>query len=159
MKYEPKTQMKAALKVSKQTRGYLIGEEKKKKENNSGKWRWPDWKVDENSDVDVGLSNQTNVDVLPFSGRSGGSRVFWGTYWPMKDPSSVNRPGSVSPYSAMLSVSDSALDPVKDLFSSSSLKFQHYFENSWKSHCLYSPNFCLPRMGSRPCSRSLWETG
>ena len=37
MKYEPKTQMKAALKVSKQTRGYLIGE--KKKENSSGKWR------------------------------------------------------------------------------------------------------------------------
>jgi len=48
----------------------------------------------------------------------------------MKDPSSVNRPGSVSPYSAMLSVSDSALDPVKERFSSSSLKFQHYFEDS-----------------------------
>lgn len=46
---------------------------------------------------------------------------------PINEPSSVKRPGSVSPYSAMLSVSDSCLLwPVSDRFSSSALKLRQF---------------------------------
>lgn len=56
----------------------------------------------------------------------------------MKLPSSVNLPGSVSPYSAIESVSDSALLPVNDRFSSSSLqdgyrKYLHFLKEKISS--------------------------